>query len=79
MHLNACGKGSQQAIEQIINIINPEGSIALLGVSELPIQVNTRMVLEKGLTIIGSSRSGGLKDFEKLLNCIVNILKFLIN
>ena len=46
------GKGSQQAIEQIINIINPEGSIALL-VSELPIQVNTRMVLEKGLTIIG--------------------------
>ncbi len=58
------GKGSQQAIEQIINIINPEGSIALLGVSELPIQVNTRMVLEKGLTIIGSSRSG-LKDFEK--------------
>ena len=73
-----CGKGSQQAIEQIINIINPEGSIALLGVSELSIQVNTRMVLEKGLTIIGSSRSG-LKDFEKLLNCIVNILKFLIN
>ncbi len=72
------GKGSQQAIEQIINIINPEGSIALLGVSELSIQVNTRMVLEKGLTIIGSSRSG-LKDFEKLLNCIVNILKFLIN
>lgn len=72
------GKGSQQAIEQIINIINPEGSIALLGVNELPIQVNTRMVLEKGLTIIGSSRSG-LKDFEKLLNCIVNILKFLIN
>ena len=72
------GKGSQQAIEQIINIINPEGSIALLGVSELPIQVNTRMVLEKGLTMIGSSRSG-LKDFEKLLNCIVNILKFLIN
>lgn len=79
MHLNAwVVKGSQQAIEQIINIINPEGSIALLGVSELPIQVNTRMVLEKGLTIIGSSRSG-LKDFEKLLNCIVNILKFLIN
>ena len=63
MHLNVWVKGSQQAIEQIINIINPEGSIALLGVSELSIQVNTRMVLEKGLTIIGSSRSG-LKDFE---------------
>ena len=41
------GKGSQQAIEQIINIINPEGVSLLLGVSELSIQVNTRMVLEK--------------------------------
>ncbi|SUM74172.1 xylitol dehydrogenase [Staphylococcus saccharolyticus] len=58
------GKGSQHAIEQIIEIINPEGSIALMGVSELPIQINTKIVLEKGLTMIGSSRSG-LKDFEK--------------
>ena len=35
-----------------------------MGVSELPIQINTKIVLEKGLTMIGSSRSG-LKDFEK--------------
>lgn len=65
-HVFECvgGKGSQHAIEQIIEIINPEGSIALMGVSELPIQINTKIVLEKGLTMIGSSRSG-LKDFEK--------------
>ncbi|GER67124.1 ribitol-5-phosphate dehydrogenase [Weizmannia acidilactici] len=57
------GAGSQDAVGQIIDIINPEGSIALLGVSEYPIEVNTRMVLEKGLTLIGSSRSG-YQDFK---------------
>jgi ribitol-5-phosphate 2-dehydrogenase (NADP+) len=57
------GMGSQSAINQIINVINPEGSMAILGVSENPIEVNTRMILEKGLTMIGSSRSG-VKDFQ---------------
>jgi ribitol-5-phosphate 2-dehydrogenase len=52
------GVGSQYAVNQIIDYIKPEGSIALLGVSEYPIEVNTRMVLEKGITLIGSSRSG---------------------
>ena len=76
-HVFECvgGKGSQHAIEQIIEIINPEGSIALMGVSELPIQINTRMVLEKGLTMIGSSRSG-LKILKKQLRYIVNTLIF---
>lgn len=59
----AGGKGSQFAIEQIIDYINPEGTIALLGVSENPVPINTRMVLEKGLTLIGSSRSGR-EDFQ---------------
>ena len=48
---------SQTAIDQIIEIINPQGTINLFGVSEYPIPVNTRMVLEKGLTIQGNSRS----------------------
>ncbi|WP_409290561.1 ribitol-5-phosphate dehydrogenase [Peribacillus sp. SCS-37] len=52
------GIGSQTAIDQIIDHIHPEGSIAILGVSEYPVEVNTRMILEKGLTMIGSSRSG---------------------
>lgn len=57
------GKGSQYAIDQIIDYINPEGVIAILGVSENPVPINTRMVLEKGLTIVGSSRSGRV-DFK---------------
>ncbi|QJF24710.1 ribitol-5-phosphate dehydrogenase [Mammaliicoccus vitulinus] len=63
----AGGKGSQYAIDQIIEHINPEGSICLLGVSEYPVEINTRMVLEKGITLIGSSRSG-LADFQKTVD-----------
>ena len=48
---------SQSAIEQIIDLINPQGIINLFGVSEYPIPINTRMVLEKGLTVQGYSRS----------------------
>ena len=61
------GLGSESAIEQIIDYINPEGSIALLGVSENPVAINTRMVLERGITLIGSSRSGR-KDFVDVVN-----------
>ncbi|HCT0494159.1 TPA: zinc-binding dehydrogenase, partial [Staphylococcus pseudintermedius] len=59
------GKGSQKAIEQIIDLISPEGTISLLGVSEYPIEVNTRLVLEKGITLVGSSRSGA-QDFREV-------------
>lgn len=48
---------AQSAIDQIIDLINPQGTINLFGVSEYPVPVNTRMVLEKGLTIQGNSRS----------------------
>lgn len=48
---------SQSAISQIIDLINPQGTINLFGVSEYSIPINTRMVLEKGLTIQGNSRS----------------------
>ncbi len=60
------GNGSQIAISQIIDLINPEGTISLLGVSEYPVPVNTRMILEKGLRMFGSSRSGRA-DFEKTI------------
>ncbi|UXR71997.1 MULTISPECIES: alcohol dehydrogenase catalytic domain-containing protein [unclassified Staphylococcus] len=59
------GKGSQSAVEQIIDHISPEGTISLLGVTEYPIEVNTRLVLEKGLTMYGSSRSGA-QDFREV-------------
>lgn len=52
-----------KAINQIIDVIQPEGTISLLGVSEVNVDINTRMVLEKGLRIFGSSRSGR-KAFE---------------
>ena len=38
----------------------------MMGVSEDNVPINTRMVLEKGITLFGSSRSG-VKDFSNLL------------
>lgn len=61
------GEGSPMAIDQIIDFINPEGTISLMGVSENRVPINTRMVLEKGLRLFGSSRSGR-KDFEDTVN-----------
>ena len=58
------GGGCQPAINQIIDLINPEGTISLMGVSENNVGINTRMVLEKGLRLFGSSRSG-VADFAK--------------
>ncbi|MCM3668093.1 ribitol-5-phosphate dehydrogenase [Mesobacillus maritimus] len=61
------GIGSQYAINQIIDHIIPEGSISILGVSEYPVEINTRMLLEKGITMIGSSRSG-YEDFKNTVD-----------
>ncbi|MCR5848966.1 MAG: alcohol dehydrogenase catalytic domain-containing protein [Lachnospiraceae bacterium] len=58
------GQASGSAISQMIDTIMPEGFIMLMGVSEEPVPVNTRMVLEKGLTLVGRSRSGRV-DFEE--------------
>lgn len=75
------GDASQKAIDQIIDHIQPEGAISLLGVSEYPVPMNTRMVLEKGLRIFGSSRSGR-EDFEKTVSMYESnpeILSYLSN
>ncbi len=75
---------SGQAINQIIDYINPEGSVSLLGVSEYPVPINTRMVLEKGLKFFGSSRSGR-EDFQMTVDMLskndwmVNYLSNIIN
>lgn len=58
------GKASEAAINQIIDYINPQGTISLMGVSENKIEINTRMVLEKGLSLLGNSRSN-YDDFKK--------------
>lgn len=61
------GGGSPVAIEQIIGTVKPEATVAIMGVSEYPVPINTRMILEKGLRFFGSSRSG-VKDFEKTVD-----------
>lgn len=61
------GGASSKAINQIIDCIAPEGTISILGVSEDLAPLNTRMMLEKGLRMFGSSRSGRV-DYEGLLS-----------
>lgn len=63
------GAPAESAISQIIDIINPEGALGLMGVSENPVGINTRMVLEKGLRLFGSSRSG-VEDFRKTMDIL---------
>lgn len=58
------GPRTEDALKQIIKYINPQGTISLLGVSENAVPIETRMVLEKGLKLIGNSRSG-YEDFYK--------------
>lgn len=65
------GDGSYYAIEDIIRYINPQGTVMLMGVSENRVAVNTRDVLEKGLVMIGSSRSGRA-DFEQAVRWMQN-------
>ena len=65
------GEGSYYAIEDIIKCIQPQGTILLMGVSENKIAVNTRNILEKGITLIGSSRSGRI-DFERAIEYLRN-------
>jgi len=75
------GRGSQSAIDQMIDLIRPEGTISLLGVSEYPVPMNTRMILEKGLFVFGTSRSGR-KDFIKTISIFEEhpkVLKYLEN
>jgi len=61
------GKFSNNAINQAIDLIDPQGKIVLMGVSEEYVPINTRDILEKGLRIYGSSRSTE-KEFKFLMN-----------
>ena len=78
------GTNAENAIEQIIKMISPQGTINLLGVSEDGIHINTRTVLEKGLHIVGNSRSD-LRSFEEAVRLIhdnkkcANYLRMLIS
>ncbi len=65
------GAGAEAAIDQIIDCINPQGTISLFGVSEDAPHINTRMILEKGITLLGNSRSG-YTDFNKAVELLQN-------
>ena len=67
----AGGEGSYYAIDDIIKFINPQGCVMLMGVSENKVSINTRDILEKGLTFVGTSRSG-VKDFERSVKLMQN-------
>ena len=66
------GNGAEQAIDDIINTIKPLGTILLTGVSETPPRINTRKILEKGLLILGTTRSVR-EDFINAIN-FINLL-----
>ena len=68
-HAFECVGGSvaPTAINQIIDVIAPEATISILGVTEELAPINTRMILEKGLHLFGTSRSGR-EDFAGLID-----------
>ena len=67
----AGGEGSYFAIDDIIKYCNSQGSVMLMGVTENKVPINTRNILEKGLTFVGSSRSGK-GDFEEAVKIMSN-------
>lgn len=69
------GPKSENALRQMISLASPQASICLTGVSEQAIQINTRSILEKGITIVGSSRSTR-SDFENALRFLANSDEF---
>ncbi|WP_245640239.1 alcohol dehydrogenase catalytic domain-containing protein [Paenibacillus dakarensis] len=60
------GNFSESAINQGIDILKPGGCLIAMGVSEERVPINTRDMLEKGITIYGSSRSSD-SDFRAVL------------
>lgn len=68
------GLGSESAIDQIIDHINPRGTVVLAGVSEKPVAINTRMVLEKGIDLVGTTRSTH-QDFETAIRLMGNSME----
>ncbi len=64
------GNGAQHAIHHAVDHLHPTGCLVLMGVSEIPPVFPTRLVLEKGLTILGTSRSvrGDFEQAKQLID-----------
>jgi len=63
----AGGKAAESTIEQALLLLSPGGTCLLIGVSEGKIPIKTRIVLEKGLTLRGTTRSAAI-DYPEVLN-----------
>ncbi|MCL6548521.1 MAG: zinc-binding dehydrogenase, partial [Alicyclobacillus sp.] len=63
------GKYASSAINQGIQVLQRGGCLILMGVSEELVPINTRDALEKGLTLIGSSRSS-TADFRAVVSAM---------
>jgi len=78
------GKASSFAINEIVDCILAGGSIILTGVAEEKVEINTRKILEKGLSLYGATRSK-ISDFKKAVILLQNdnfrrdISKLLLN
>lgn len=69
------GNFSSVAINESIDLFNPMGKLVLMGVSEEKAPINTRDILEKGLTLYGSSRSTEY-NFEKVIEGMTSIPEY---
>ena len=65
------GQFSESAINQAIDLIERQGQLILMGVTEALVGINTRDILEKGLTLSGSSRSTK-REFEQLITAFAD-------
>ena len=63
----AGGKAAGSTIEQALTLLSPGGTCLLIGVSEEKIPIRTRILLEKGLTLKGTTRSAAI-DYPEVLN-----------
>jgi len=62
----AGGKAAESTIKQALTLLSPGGTCMLIGVSEEAIPIKTRIILEKGLTLKGTTRSAAI-DYPEVL------------
>lgn len=65
------GTFAENAIDEMISCVNIGGRLVLSGVSEDRIPINTRKILEKGISIYGITRSN-VEDFKAALKLMEN-------
>ena len=63
------GRFSESAVNQGVDLLARGGSLILMGVTEERVPINTRDILEKGITLFGSSRSSCL-DYHAVLSAM---------